>query len=160
MSATGAEARRAGFVSRSSADLLDAILVCLATILLLVGAAILRTVFGGSRFGLPHLDALDGTAFVSIVFVAYLAFFWATTGRTPGKQAMGLRVVTSAGRPLGGARALGRAILCTLFPLGLAWVVVSPRNRAVHDVLLGTAVIYDWTPRRRPARRLGDPASN
>jgi uncharacterized RDD family membrane protein YckC len=153
------EARRAGFVSRSGAGLLDAILVCLATIAVLVGAAILRTVFAGSSFRFPRLDALEGTALVSVVFVAYLAFFWATTGRTPGKQVMGLRVVTSAGGRLGAPRALTRAVLCTLFPLGIAWVIVSGGNRAIHDVLLRTAVIYDWTPGRRSSRRLGNPAS-
>jgi uncharacterized RDD family membrane protein YckC len=31
-----------------------------------------------------------------------------------------------------------------VFPIGLMWVLVSSRNRSVADIILGTAVIYDW----------------
>jgi uncharacterized RDD family membrane protein YckC len=44
---------------------------------------------------------------------------------------------------------LARALLCVVFPVGLLWVVVSRRNRAVHDIALSTAVIYDWKPTGR-----------
>jgi hypothetical protein len=34
-------------------------------------------------------------------------------------------------------------VLCTLFPIGLVWVLVSGENRSVQDVLLRTSVVYD-----------------
>ena len=42
------------------------------------------------------------------------------------------------------ARALLRAVLCVLFPVGLLWVLISRRNYAVHDLLVRSAVVYDW----------------
>jgi uncharacterized RDD family membrane protein YckC len=58
---------------------------------------------------------------------------------------MGLRVRRQDGAHVGLLRALLRAAVCVLFPIGLLWVVVSSGNRAVQDLLLGTAVSYDWT---------------
>ena len=36
-----------------------------------------------------------------------------------------------------------RAVLCTIFPIGLLWVLVSGENRSVQDLLLRTSVAYD-----------------
>lgn len=146
-----ARPHRAGFVTRALADVLDAILVCAGTALILVTVSMLRAVFAGSVFSLPRPNGAESAGALSLAFVLYLAFFWSATGRTPGKQVAGLRVVTARGDPLPGARALARAVLCVVLPVGLLWVLVSRRNRAVHDALLGTAVIYDWKPRREQA---------
>ena len=45
------------------------------------------------------------------------------------------------------ARAVARAVLCLLFPIGLLWVVVSRRNASVQDLLVRSAVAYDWAYR-------------
>jgi uncharacterized RDD family membrane protein YckC len=76
--------------------------------------------------------------------IGYLTFGWATTGRTLGKQLAGLRAVNRGGGRLPYPRALLRAVLCVLFPVGLLWVLVSRRNYAVHDLLVRSAVVYDW----------------
>jgi hypothetical protein len=34
-------------------------------------------------------------------------------------------------------------VVCTIFPIGLLWVLVSQENRSVQDVLLRTSVVYD-----------------
>jgi uncharacterized RDD family membrane protein YckC len=57
---------------------------------------------------------------------------------------MGLRVVTARGEALTPRRAFLRAALCTTVPAVLLWVVVSRKNLGAHDVLLRTAVVYDW----------------
>jgi uncharacterized RDD family membrane protein YckC len=31
-----------------------------------------------------------------------------------------------------------------LFPAGLLWVLASRRNASVQDLIVGTAVVYDW----------------
>jgi uncharacterized RDD family membrane protein YckC len=39
---------------------------------------------------------------------------------------------------------LARAVLYVLFPAGLLWVLASRRNASVQDLVVGTAVVYDW----------------
>jgi uncharacterized RDD family membrane protein YckC len=53
-------------------------------------------------------------------------------------------VVDSAGRRLSLPRSLARAVLYVLFPAGLLWVLASRRNASLQDLVLGTAVVYDW----------------
>jgi uncharacterized RDD family membrane protein YckC len=53
-------------------------------------------------------------------------------------------VVDRFGRRLSLRRALARAVLYVLFPAGLLWVLASRRNASVQDLVLGTAVVYDW----------------
>ena len=78
-----------------------------------------------------------------ITAVLYLTATWGTTGRSYGKHLMGLRVVGPFGRlRLGGA--FVRATLCVVFPIGIAWVVVSRENRSLQDTVLRTSVVYDW----------------
>lgn len=74
-----------------------------------------------------------------------------TVARTPGKAIVGLRVVGRDGSPLGAGRAAGRVVafpltFCTL-GLGFVGIVAGREHRALHDVLAGTAVVYDWGDR-------------
>ena len=144
-----AEPNRAGFVSRASADVVDALLVSVVTALIVVVGAVMAALFTASSFAFPRPGTFAASGALSVAYLVYLAVFWATTGRTPGKHVAGLRVVTSRGEPLPVPRAVARALVCLVFPVGLLWILVSRRNLAVHDVLLRTAVIYDWRPRQR-----------
>ena len=90
---------------------------------------------------LPNwLDAGGGAA----VAVVYLGLSWAATGRSVGKQIAGLRVVDRTGHRLSLWQAWSRAVLYVLFPVGLLWVLASRRNASVQDLIVGTAVVYDW----------------
>jgi uncharacterized RDD family membrane protein YckC len=81
-----------------------------------------------------------------LLLVGYLTAGWSSTGRTFGKQMMGLRVIGPDGNPLRFWRALFRAILCaTFFPV-LLLAMVNRRNRGLEDVAFRTVVIYDWFP--------------
>jgi uncharacterized RDD family membrane protein YckC len=82
---------------------------------------------------------------VWILLVVYLTAGW-STGRTLGKQMMGLRVVRSDGSPLRFWRALFRALLCASFFPALLLALVNRRNRGLEDVAFGTVVTYDWLP--------------
>lgn len=148
---TRAVSHRAGFVSRLGADVLDAIVVVVGTALILVVGRMVAAVFAGFVFSFPRPSGVERSAALSVVYVLYLTFFWTTTGRTPGKHVAGVRVSTSEGARLSVIRAFGRAVICVVFPVGLLWVLVSRRNLAVHDILLGTAVVYDWNARRPTA---------
>ncbi len=81
----------------------------------------------------------------------YLAASTGAVARTPGKGIVGLRVVRRDGHPLGPRRALLRVAcfpltLCTL-GIGFVGLFVGREARALHDVLAGTAVVYDWNDR-------------
>jgi uncharacterized RDD family membrane protein YckC len=87
-----------------------------------------------------------------VVAVVYLAMGWSSTGRTLGKQLMGLRVVAAGGEVMGVGTAVMRATLCVVFPIGLVWCALSRTNRSAQDVVLRTSVVYDWAPRTPDGR--------
>ena len=138
------QGRRAGLVTRALANILDVVVV----VLLLGGgyAAVAAGKFlinpSGFRFPAPSfaLVLLLGGA----VTVVYFTLAWRLTGRTYGDEVLGLRVVNFRGDRMRWSGAALRALLCVVFPIGLLWVLISPQNRAVQDVLLRTSVIYDW----------------
>jgi uncharacterized RDD family membrane protein YckC len=140
--------RRAGFVSRVLADGVDFVIVELLFALGLFGVALAKFLVGSEPFELPrpYLGITSTTQYLLVI--AYLAWGWSSTGRTPGKAMFGLRAVTDRGRPLTRRRAVARAALCAFFPFVILWALVSKRNAGLHDLLLDTAVVYDWQPRR------------
>ena len=75
----------------------------------------------------------------------YRVLFFVVTGQTPGMAVMGLRLRRSDGRPVGIRQALKRVVTYS-FTLGLGSVLipVTARRRALHDIVAGTVVVYDW----------------
>ena len=144
------QGERAGFVSRAVAAGIDVALI----VLVVLGTAAVLWVLSFI------INPSSGTATVSgegrvppavwmvlygyLLNVVYWAVFWGTSGRTVGNLIMGLRVVNRHGVHPRWWGALVRALFCTVFPLGLAWAIVSGANRSVQDVVLRTSVIYDW----------------
>ena len=139
--------RRAGFVSRSVADVVDFAIVWLLSAFALVGIALGRYLVTSKPFEVPRPNLGVTSTAEFLLLTAYLAWGWASTGRTPGKALLGLRVVTNHGGPLSVGRATARAAICVLFPIFLVWALVSRRDAGIHDLLLSTAVVYDWEPR-------------
>ena len=119
-----------------------------------VGWSLLNSL-GERIFELSVPAASEAFALGEMLLCGYLWFGWSTTGRSIGKQVMGLRVVNSRGELMRPGTALLRALLCVIFPMGLLWCIFSRHNRSVVDVLLRTSVIYDWSVRAPPraARR-------
>ena len=139
------QGHRAGFASRAVADAIDLGVAWLLGLSALLAAGVVRYLLTGPPFRLPVLpNWLDVTAGAAIA-VAYLALSWAATGRSVGKQIAGLRVVDRDGQRLSLRRSFARAVLYVLFPAGLLWVLASRRNASVQDLVVGTAVVYDWT---------------
>lgn len=140
---------RAGIVSRVAAALVDVVAVAVIGVLAVLLFAVVRALLSAGPFNIPRLRLAGTLSTGPALLFAYLAFFWATTGRTLGTQLVGLRVVAGNRASLGPLRAMLRAALCVLFPVGLLWVVVSRRNESVQDLVLRTAVVYDWRPAAR-----------
>jgi uncharacterized RDD family membrane protein YckC len=84
-------------------------------------------------------------SYLALLALFYAGYFTGTTGQTPGKLATGLRVVDSAGRPPGYARAMGRALVgllgIALAGLGLLPMIFDPAARAAQDRLFRTRVV-------------------
>ncbi len=78
--------------------------------------------------------------------IAYQVYFWTTTGQTPGKMAMGLKVVSAETGELldtGGAaiRYVGCIVSGIPFALGYLWVIWDPKHEGWHDKIAKTKVI-------------------
>jgi len=137
------QGQQAGVVSRllaAAVDLLTVVLIGYA--LVLVGAGI-RSLFTGRVQVVAPAEPWR-YLLTALLLLAYLAYGWGLNGRTTGKILLGLRVVGDGGGDLSFARGLARAAVYLLFLPGILWVAVSRRNASVQDLLLRTAVVYDW----------------
>ena len=143
------QGRRAGLVSRSAAACIDIGMVFLALLVAYLGFVVVLFLLppGGLQLPVPPLwlDLVVGP----VVLMLYLTVSWHRGGRTYGDLVMGLRVVNRRTRDPGLVTAFLRAAFNVIFPLGLAWVVISRQNRSIQDVVLGTSVVYDWKVRPR-----------
>lgn len=99
---------------------------------------------------------------VGVIFVAwqftYYAYSWAAGGKTVGMALLGVRVVRSDGAAAGPRRAVVRTLAFPLsflvFGLGFVGILLQRDRRALHDLIAGTAVIYDWDARAARLRFL------
>jgi uncharacterized RDD family membrane protein YckC len=133
----------AGVVTRTLANVLDLFLVALAVGGGYLAVAAVRFVLTPTSFTWP---ATSGGTLLLLMLCAQAVYFmvtWSVLGGTWGDRVLALRVTDADGRRLRWRRSAIRAVLCTVFPVGLAWVLVSRENRSVQDLILGTAVVYD-----------------
>ncbi len=130
----------AGPGSRVLAAFLDYLLVGLASIVWVVGGGMLAGAFkiGGGW--------LVGVLIVGLFVLDYGYFAGmeaGTGGRTLGKRALGLIVVTeSAGRPSTSALLLRNAVRSIDVLFGLPLMAVDARSRRLGDRLAGTLVVH------------------
>lgn len=147
----------AGLVTRTIAFALDAALV--NGVALLVGVTI------GLGVSILHLPKQVETAIAAILgvvwvfwLVGYFAFFWSTTGQTPGDRVMRIRVIDRNNRgplrPLRAAMRFGGVILASI-PLfaGILIMLWDDSHRCLQDRLARTVVVYVPKP-LPPAQRL------
>ncbi|HEY7952569.1 MAG TPA: RDD family protein [Solirubrobacteraceae bacterium] len=152
----------AGLVTRTIAFALDAALV--NGVALLVGVAI------GLGVSILHLPKQVETVIAAILgvvwvlwLVGYFAFFWSTTGQTPGDRVMRIRVIDRHNRgplrPLRAAMRFGAVILAAI-PLfaGILIMLWDDHQRCLQDRLARTIVVHVPKP-VPPAQRLQSAAS-
>jgi uncharacterized RDD family membrane protein YckC len=89
-----------------------------------------------------------------IVPPLYRVLFFTIVGQTPGMAVMGLRLLRADGREVGVRQAVKRVLAFYLtLGLGSLLIPVSARRRALHDILSGTVVVYDWGTHELDVRR-------
>ena len=141
------QGRAAGLISRSLAAVIDAVVVSAVLLGMYVAVAGAVFVVNPRSFTFPSWSGIVTLTSAWVVATAYLTVGWWTAGRTCGSTVMGLRVVGRRDRDLRFTQALVRAAVCTFFPLGLVWCALDGRSRAVHDLVVGSRVVYDWRHR-------------
>jgi uncharacterized RDD family membrane protein YckC len=85
---------------------------------------------------------------IQLVVFAVGVAFWRYRGATPGKMAIGAKIVdASSGELASTGKLVVRfiAYFVSLIPLclGFAWIGVDPRKQGFHDKIAGTLVIHD-----------------
>jgi uncharacterized RDD family membrane protein YckC len=147
----------AGFASRFIAFVIDCVLSIAVFELVLAAASFAASVLTGTSI---HWNR--GYLWVVIAFVAwqflYYAYFWTASGKTPGMISLGVRVVGQDGSHAGTQRGLVRTLAFPLsfllLGLGFLGILFEHDRRALHDLIAGTAVVYDWDAREARLRSL------
>jgi uncharacterized RDD family membrane protein YckC len=141
------QGRRAGFASRVVADVIDLAIAFAIFVVIYSGFSILWDFFNSDTIQITVQSPGLNASGMWLTLVVYLSLGWASTGRTIGKQVMGLRVVRRDAQPLRTGQAIGRAVLCATFPvLMMVTVPFSRRNAGIHEMICKTVVVYDWIP--------------
>jgi uncharacterized RDD family membrane protein YckC len=137
----------AGAVSRAIATTLDILIIATTFTIGLAGVNLLTTSF----WGVEVRHALPATIALAVFAFGYAFGFLAVAGRTPGQGIVGLRVIRADGGAIHPGQALRWVVgfPISVIPLGLGFVpvVFQREHRALHDLIAGTVIVYDWGDR-------------
>ncbi len=138
---------KAGFLYRLIAWIIDLIVlwVILAVVATIVGAPFFLSGFEmnpvavAARYSITSLLSL-------LIGIGYYVYFWGTSGATPGKMALGLKVVGTDGRmPISFVTAfiryIGYIVSTVVCLLGYLLIIVDEENQGLHDKIAGTYVV-------------------
>jgi uncharacterized RDD family membrane protein YckC len=147
----------AGSVSRFTAYAVDLLVSTAVFTLGLAAVGFAVQVVTGRSVSWDRTDTAVIVAFVGWQFL-YFGYSWATSGRTLGMAALGIRVVRADGAEVDPRRGVVRALVFPLSfllcGLGFLGILVQREHRALHDLIAGTAVIYAWDARAARLRFL------
>lgn len=141
------EMELAGFGSRAIAALIDMVLVAALFILAFAGIGLASDL--GATSSLWLAAVLIILAFLT-PWAYFTGFEGLTSGRTPGKQYVGIRVITDSGQPITFAEAALRNLLKLIdmqpvgtFFVGLLFVMFHRQGKRLGDIVAGTIVVRD-----------------
>jgi len=148
----------AGFWRRFVAYTIDGFIISVVFIILAIVAGI--AYFAGAMSGdnqvwiaqLTNPERLGSlgifiSVFYILLYMIYFTYFHGLNGRTPGKNLLGLQVVSADGSPISFGiaflRSAGYLVSSLLFtvPLGFIWIAFDKRKQGWHDKIAGTVVI-------------------
>jgi uncharacterized RDD family membrane protein YckC len=140
----------AGAGSRFLAIAIDTLLqIAVLLVLVLVGlGAIWLRALGFEALGTWVVALLVALAFV--LYYGYFAAFEALwSGQTPGKRAIGLRVISVSGQPITTFDAILRNLLRIvdqlpgIYAVGVLSIFFTSRNQRLGDLAAGTVVVHE-----------------
>jgi uncharacterized RDD family membrane protein YckC len=151
--------RLASWWSRAVAILLDSVIVI--AIALCVRAVLARYILGESVGKLDDAYGLQLATALLAAVLYYPVLMWWTDGKTVGKMALAIRVVSTNGRAMTLSRAATREVVIQTGVIGglaslpapfralgfvaaladYLWPLWDHEKRALHDMIVGTRVI-------------------
>jgi len=146
--------RYAGFWIRFVALIIDSIILGVVEFIvnlplrLIIGVGAVDVANTGSIAGLGAVFAATGVLLLIdfAIAIAYNVYFWSTRGATPGKMALGLKIIRADGGPLTVGLAVGRYLcyLLDFFTIYIGFIIAGfdSEKRALHDRICDTRVIY------------------
>jgi uncharacterized RDD family membrane protein YckC len=140
----------AGLGSRIVAQIIDNLVAIPLTLIAVLLVSALASLFVSSNQGAVFAGAAAGL-FASFVYFGYFLVAEAvTSGKTPGKRAMGLRVIKVDGAavdfPAVAVRNVVRVIDVAVVLVGLLVMFFQPQTRRLGDLSAGTVVVRDRAP--------------
>jgi uncharacterized RDD family membrane protein YckC len=151
--------RYAGFWLRFVAVIIDGIIMAIpmgilqALLLSVAGTSMIQMAPDANtppeevfRAMAPFFAVIGFSAAIGIVLgCAYETFFIVKYGATPGKMAVGVKVLRPGGEPVGAGRAIGRyfgkMVSAIIFYIGYIMAGFDSQKRALHDMMCDTRVI-------------------
>ena len=140
----------AGLGSRFVAGVVDLLVQTGIIFIFLLALGVLG---GASNGGLGGFGVALGALVVFVTVFGYPVIFETlNSGRTPGKAAIGIRVVMEGGRPVNfGAAAVRNLVrlvdtLPASYAIGIVSILVSRKNQRLGDMAAGTLVVRDRKP--------------
>ena len=163
MASTGpADVVYAGFWRRAAANMIDSFAIGLLTLPItlpiLFGAGLASATAGKAGPFLGLGAQLGVQAFSLLATVAWFASFHGSRlMASPGKLAVGIKVVRADGSRMGWGRSIGRAFayylgFLTLY-VGYLIAAFTPRKQALHDFVCDTLVVDRWAFTDSPGRQ-------
>jgi uncharacterized RDD family membrane protein YckC len=152
-----AQGNYAGAVSRFLAYVIDLFASTAVFSLALAAISYAVKIVTGKEVSWNRQDILVVVLYVAWEFF-YFGYSWAVSGRTLGMAVLGVRVVRADGATAEPRRGVVRALVFPLsfllLGLGFLGILVQRERRALHDLIAGTAVVYEWDARAAQLRFL------
>lgn len=158
----GGEVVYAGFWKRAAAYLVDGFLLAIITTVIstVTGLAMLPLVMSDRVTDPIPIFVLQAVSYLVqiVVMAGYFAWFHASPQQaTPGKMAVGIKVVDRQGAPISFWRAIGRFfatfVSTLLLMAGYLMAAFTGRKQALHDLICGTLVVDKWAYTHHPERQ-------
>jgi uncharacterized RDD family membrane protein YckC len=132
-----------GFGRRFVAYLIDALLLYAVTFCLSFGV-MTATISGRDPQAAANTN-LTLQCLGVLIAMAYFVIFWATAGATPGKMALGIKVIGTDGQPVTWGKAIlryiGYIVSGLVIALGFIWIAFDARRQGWHDKIANTYVV-------------------
>ncbi len=139
-----------GFGRRLVAYIIDSIVLSIVGGIIggVFGALIALLASAGSE-DIANAASLLVNCLSLLIGLAYFVVFWATTGQTLGKMAMGIKVIGIDGTPVTWGKAIlryiGYIISGLVLALGFIWIAFDSKRQGWHDKIAGTYVVRKET---------------
>jgi uncharacterized RDD family membrane protein YckC len=131
----------ASFWQRAVAFLIDWLIV------VVIAMPVIVVAFGAEYFSLDPVRR-SGDLLIALLVGVAIVSFWRYCGATPGKLAVGVKIVDAqTGQAPSTARLVLR-LLCYLLSalplyLGFLWIALDRRKQGWHDKIAGTVVVQE-----------------